>query len=40
MKNVEEANNDESTRCIVLSAVGPVFSSGHNLKLLVRIYVL
>ena len=31
-RELQEAAADDSTRCVVLRAAGPVFSSGHNLK--------
>lgn len=30
--NIKRNKNDENLRCIVISANGPVFSAGHNLK--------
>lgn len=32
LKNLRRNKQDENLRCIVLSAAGPVFSAGHNLK--------
>lgn len=31
-RNLQKNKLDENLRCIVLSANGPVFSAGHNLK--------
>lgn len=32
LANLRRNKQDENMRCIVLSANGPVFSAGHNLK--------
>ena len=36
-RNLYEASEDKNTKVIILSANGPVFSAGHNLKELVCI---
>ena len=33
---IENANQNSELNCVVLSANGPVFSAGHNLKELVK----
>lgn len=32
IQNIQNNKSDEKLRCIVISANGPVFSAGHNLK--------